>query len=209
MPNCACCSSQMELLALTWLNKLSGIKMSILPNLHRILQVHCSIYYVKLFNLIKDRRVQYESNNNFPAIKQEGFSLSGAKSTYHGPIPARDLFAFSVTGSSEAAFCAVHGPPLGHPQPLHPGAGLGLPPRAHSCARTLPLKPGGSTDLETPPYFMGCPPRFWSADKMPSKEEVLSRAVTERLYGAEGGWAICQLVCNAVTKCCRLVGQQR
>lgn len=107
MPNCACCSSQMELLALTWLNKLSGIKMSILPNLHRILQVHCSIYYVKLFNLIKDRRVQYESNNNFPAIKQKGFSLSGAKSTYHGPIPARDLFAFSVTGSSEAAFSSV------------------------------------------------------------------------------------------------------
>lgn len=61
---------------------------------------------------------------------------------------------------SAALSCVVHGPRLGHPQPLHPEAGLGLPPRAHSRAGTLQLKPGGSTDLETPPYFMGSPPRF-------------------------------------------------
>lgn len=162
MPNCACCSSQTELLALTWLNKLNVIKMNILPNLHCILQVHCSIYSVELFNLIKDRRVQYKSNNSFPAIKQEGFSLSGAKAPYHGPVPVRDLLAFPVTDSSEVTFSSVilcgSRTPLGHPQPVHPRAGLGLLPRPQTLMGTLWLKPGGSTDLETPPYFPDGPP---------------------------------------------------
>lgn len=122
MPNCDCCSRQMDLFALTWLNKLSVTKMSIFPNLYCILQVHCSIYYVKLFNLIKDRRVQYKNNNSFPAIKQVGFSLSRVKATYHGPVLARN----SVAVPSEAAFARVilcgSRTPLGHPQPLHPEA---------------------------------------------------------------------------------------
>ena len=152
MPNCACCSSQMELLALTWLNKLSVIKMNILPNLHCILQVHCSIYYVKLFNLIKDRRVQYKSNNSFPAIKQEGFSRSGAKATYHGPVPPKDLFAFPVTGSSEAAFTSVilcgSWTPMGRLQPVHPRAtAQTLQPWGDSVAKARRQHWFGNTSL--------------------------------------------------------------
>lgn len=92
--------------------------MNILHNPYCILQVHCLIYYVKLFNLIKDKRVQYKSNN-FPAIKQEGFSLSAAKATYHGP--ARDLFAFAITVSSEALTVVTQCSSW----PVHPGQGWG------------------------------------------------------------------------------------
>lgn len=149
--------------------------MNILPNPYCILQVHCSIYDVKLFHLIKDKRVQYKSNNSFPAIKQEGFSLSGAKATYH--VPARDLFAFLITVSSEALTVVTQcssWPPQGHPQPT-----------PHSHAGTLWLKPGDSTDWETLSYFRVCPPRFQSTDKILSKEEILSWAVAKGPYCAD------------------------
>lgn len=205
MLNHACCSSQMELLALTRLNKLSIIKINILPNLHCLLQVHFLIYYAKLFNLIKNRKVQSGSNNSFPSIKWVGFSPSESKAIYHGPIPVRDLFAFTVPGSSEAVLTIIilcgSQTSLGHWQPFHPRAELGLPLRLNSIAgtavKTRMKHRFGNTPLFHELFFLLLKCR-WNT----LKGEVLSGAATKGLSCAEGGQASGQLMCNGITKCC-------
>lgn len=205
MLNHACCSSQMELLALTRLNKLSIIKTNILPNLHSLLQVHFLIYYVKLFNLINNRKVRYRSNNSIPSIKWAGFSPSEAKAIYHGPIPARDLFAFSVPCSSGAVLTSIilcgSQSFLGHWQHFHPGTRLGLPLRLNSIAGTT-VKTRIQHGFGNPPIFHDLSSLLLKCSQNTLKGEVLSAVANKGLSCAEGGQANGQLMCNGITKCC-------
>lgn len=97
---------------------------------------------------------------------------------------------------------------LGHCQPFHPRARLGLPLRLNSLAGTA-VKTRMQHRFGNTALFHELSSLLLKRRQNILKGEVSSGAPTKGIFCAEGGQANGQLMCNGITKCCRSLSANR